>query len=87
MHGVVDSDMLVDVWIDSQGLMRRMRMDMSFAGQKMSVEIDLDQYGVAVDVAAPPADQVTDMGSVLGTMSNGSHRSGENGSGTGAGTA
>jgi hypothetical protein len=87
MRGVAGSEMPVDVWIDGEGRMRRMQMEMSFSGEKMSIEIDLDQYGVAVDVAAPPADQVTDMGSVLGTTSNGSHRSGESGSGTGAGTA
>jgi hypothetical protein len=92
MHGVVGSEMPVDVWIDNDGRLRRMRMDMSVAGEKMSVEMNLDQYGIPVDVAAPPADEVTDMRSMLGNLSggntpNGSYGGGSSGFGTGSGTA
>jgi hypothetical protein len=80
MRGVVGSEMPVDVWIDHDGLLRRMRIDMSVASEKIAIEMNLDQYGVAVDVAAPPTDQVRDLGSVLGNLSN-------RGSGTGSGTA
>ena len=41
--------------------------------------MDLDEYGVDVAVEAPPADQVTDMSSVLG----GVEQNGSSGSGSG----
>jgi hypothetical protein len=55
----------LDAWFDDKGLPRRMfyAVETQVQGQKVntSVSIDLSDYGVAVDVAPPPADQVTDI--------------------------
>ena len=73
MREAFGGDLPVDVWIDSVGLLRRLRMDASIDGEKMSMVMDLDEYGVDVAVEAPPADQVADMNAVLGgTSENGS---------------
>jgi hypothetical protein len=55
-----------EVWIDDDGLARRMRLtyeNMRFApGQQgdMTMEMDLYDFGVDVDVKPPPKDKVTD---------------------------
>ena len=54
------------------GLLRRLRMEMTVDGEHMSIEMNLDEYGVAVAVEAPPADQVTSMRSLIGGTSDGS---------------
>jgi hypothetical protein len=41
-------------------------MDMGIEGLQMSLDMELYDYGVAVAVEAPPADQVSDLSSVLG---------------------
>jgi len=58
----------VDVWIDGEGLVRRMRMSMGLdpadgqvPAMKMRVELEMFDYGVEVRVEAPPADEVTDL--------------------------
>jgi hypothetical protein len=56
---------LVDVWIDDDGLVRRQVLryeDMRFAGQTgdVTLRMELYDFGVEVDVEAPPEDQVTD---------------------------
>jgi hypothetical protein len=49
--------LVIDAWIDDEGLLRRIRIP--FGGDKDPVEvIDLYDFGVAVEVEAPPADQV-----------------------------
>jgi hypothetical protein len=62
----VDSNPTVDVWIgDADHLVHRLMlaMDMSAAGQSMHMNLSLDLYdfGVPVDVEAPPASQVRDL--------------------------
>ena len=48
---------LVDAWIDEEGLPRRIRI--SFGGETDSgFVMELFDFGVAVDVEAPPADEV-----------------------------
>jgi hypothetical protein len=71
MHGLVGNEMPVDVWIDGDGLLRRMKMDMTVAGATMSIEMNLDQYGVDVHVEAPPADQVGTLDSLMDESSSG----------------
>ena len=73
----VGGDLPVDVWIDHDGLLRRLRIEPSVEGQKVSIVMDLDKYGVDVAVEAPPADQVSDMRSLLSGSSE------ESGSGSG----
>lgn len=54
-----------EVFIDEQGLLRRMSMDMSLTieGEQLQMEMQMDYYdfGVAVDVQAPPAGSVLDI--------------------------
>jgi hypothetical protein len=71
MQGLLGSEMPVDVWIDDDGLLRRMSMDMSVAGQTAHLQMEIWDYGVDVNVEAPPADQVGDMGSMLGDLGEG----------------
>jgi hypothetical protein len=65
----------VDVWVDAQGLVRRIRMQLdlgSFLGAaaaghagsapSVTISIDLFDFGAPVHVVAPPADQVSDLG-------------------------
>jgi hypothetical protein len=47
---------VVDVWIDEGGLVRRIRFDEPRA--EASFDLEFFGFGVAVDVAAPPADEV-----------------------------
>jgi hypothetical protein len=57
----------IEVWIDDEGLVRRERVDFSFeeegSGGEASVRIDVElfDFGVAVDVSPPPDDQVQDL--------------------------
>jgi hypothetical protein len=67
---VMGDGMPVDVWIDGDGLLRKMHIDMSIseAGQSVAMGVDMEMfdYGIDVHVEAPPADEVSDMGSMLG---------------------
>ena len=70
----------MDVWIDDEGRLRRMRHEIDSskspqgqqaaqAGQpvgKVSVDMELFDFGTKVDVAEPPADQVTEFETLLG---------------------
>lgn len=57
----------VDVFLDEDGVLRRMVMDLAIAagegGQKvrMVMTMDMFDFGTEVDVAPPPASQVTDV--------------------------
>ena len=49
--------LVIDAWIDDDGLLRRIRIP--FGGTEGPVEvIDLYDFGVPVDIEAPPADEV-----------------------------
>jgi hypothetical protein len=54
----------MDVWVDDAGLIRRFtsRYDQAFSGKVVTLEMtmDMSDYGMAVDVTAPPADEVFD---------------------------
>jgi hypothetical protein len=55
----------VDVWLDEDKLLRRMKMDLNFAveGDQVGMDMTMDffDFGVDVDVAPPPADQTIDI--------------------------
>ena len=65
----------LDVWIDDDGRARRMEFvqDMSAllagsgASGEMRFRMELFDFGVEVDAEPPPADQVTDLGALLGS--------------------
>jgi hypothetical protein len=53
-----------DVWVDSDNLVRKLRMNV----QGSAVEMTLSQWGEPVEIAAPPAGQTTDMSQMMGQM-------------------
>jgi hypothetical protein len=63
--------MPIDVWIDSQGLVRRERFDMSMrppsasAPVGLQMSIDFFDFGAPVHVVPPPARQVADFADLL----------------------
>ncbi len=83
----------VDVWIDSNNLIRRMQMRMSLApasGQAltMSMQITIPQYGAQPEPPVPPASQVTDLTALAGAAAGaGSSSSGSGSSNGSLGTA
>lgn len=56
----------VDVWLDDQGLPRRMGENFSVDGMTMRLTMDLYDFGTPVQVAPPPANQVVDVTSLMG---------------------
>jgi hypothetical protein len=65
----------VDVWIDAQGRVRRMQMSFGFAGASSpaagvsaSITIDFKSYGPVPAVVAPPAGEVFDATSAVGSQ-------------------
>jgi hypothetical protein len=52
----------LDVWLDGNGLVRRMRSDSVGGRGSMSLAMDVLAYGVQVNVTPPPASQVADLG-------------------------
>ena len=50
----------VDVWVDGQGLLRRMSLSFELATMSMTMRMDLSQFGTPVSITAPPSDQVFD---------------------------
>jgi hypothetical protein len=59
------AELPLDVWIDDEGLPRKMAyaIEQKVQGQnvKTSLDMELSDYGVAVEVQPPPASQVTDL--------------------------
>ena len=51
----------MDVWVDANGRLRRMRMEMGAASGGVHIDMEMYDYGVDVSVQAPPADEVTDL--------------------------
>jgi hypothetical protein len=67
----------VEVWIDDEGRLRRMRYDMDLSkspqakesGQQLGnlhLDMELYDFGTKVDVSEPPADQFTEFETLLG---------------------
>jgi hypothetical protein len=58
-----------DVWVDAQGLLRRETVSLAFGralhGATMSMTMNLRDFGTAVDVTAPPADETFDATSLV----------------------
>jgi hypothetical protein len=55
----------MDVWIDDANQVRRMQMEMDFAGVSTEVTTELYDFGVDVDVAPPSSDDVVDMSDLM----------------------
>ena len=52
------------MWVDDKGRVRKLHYDVP--GDAGSVTMELYDFGVAVDATPPPADQVADLGALLG---------------------
>jgi hypothetical protein len=73
MQGMLDqvgaATVPFEVFIDAQGLLRRLSMDMSMTieGEQLGMEMQMDYYdfGVTVEVQAPPASSVLDVTDAL----------------------
>lgn len=61
----------VDVWLDAQGRLRRESVSLHTAKADVKVRIGFSDFGAPVDVKAPPADEVLDMGAQLGGLLGG----------------
>jgi hypothetical protein len=55
----------VDVWIDGDGLPRRMALTITTNRLTLSETVDYRDYGVTVDVHAPPASDTADFSEVI----------------------
>jgi hypothetical protein len=64
----------MDVWVDGDGRLRRLEYEMELSdvdGARVAVGVTMELYdfGVEVDVVAPPADETTDLFELLGGVS------------------
>ena len=68
------STLPVTIWIDDEGRMRKMVQSIDLSkipgapagGEPMTITMELYEFGVDLDVTAPPADQVSDGSALLG---------------------
>jgi len=72
-----------DLWIDGQGRLRKLVLTADLSQVEdgavapagpATVTVELWDFGTAVDVTAPPPDQVVDVGGILGTFLGGARR-------------
>jgi hypothetical protein len=70
-----DAEMPVDVWVDADGLPRRLQIDlggmvaaMGLDGGSAVMTIEFFDYGVPVDIEVPSPDEVTPITEVLGGL-------------------
>lgn len=62
----LDADVPMEVWIDDEGLVRRTRVQIATDAFSTDTTTDILDYGVAVDVTAPPADQTVSIEDLQG---------------------
>jgi hypothetical protein len=60
----------VDVWLDGDGQTRKISMDIGESTGRVSTTLEYYDFGVDVDVTAPPADDVFDFSQLLGGFNN-----------------
>ena len=68
-----DDSAPIEVWIDEDGLARRMEMSLEYAagpaaGTELSMSMDLFDFGVEADIQVPPPSQVTDYAALMEKM-------------------
>ena len=66
-----DATLPVDVWVDGQDRPVRFVANFAAGGAEASVRLDLFDYGADITVVAPPADEVTSLGGLLGGVGDG----------------
>jgi hypothetical protein len=66
------SELPIDVWIDGDGLPRKLGYDITVEAEGQEVHTVLEMlftdYGIEVDVTPPPADQVTDFSELTASL-------------------
>jgi hypothetical protein len=69
------AEIVVDIWIDADGLPRRMTMDMDsmfgalgLDGGTATMSIEYFDYGEPVDIDVPSPDEVTPLSEVMGAF-------------------
>jgi hypothetical protein len=78
LEGSGVSTVPVDVWVDGQGLIARIQTSLSVSGSQVGqsgalssdVTVEFHDYGKAVSITAPPADQVKDASEALTGLGN-----------------
>ena len=60
------SSLPVDVWIDREGRVRRLREAVPARGNDVELTIELYDFGAEVDVELPPEDETVDLAELLG---------------------
>jgi hypothetical protein len=66
-RGTIDTaDMPVDVWVDGDGQTRKVAATLDQAGIKVDTEVEYYDFGVELDLSAPPADEVLDFTDIFG---------------------
>jgi hypothetical protein len=63
-QGQMPKTIMYDVWVDGDNLVRKLKMNV----QGNAVDMTLSQWGEPVDIAAPPANQTTDVSEMMGQM-------------------
>jgi hypothetical protein len=62
----------IDIWVDGDGRIVRMvtatNLDVNGQSVQSDVQVDYFDFGVPVDVTAPPAGQVADLGGLGNTL-------------------
>ena len=82
LAGHVGQPLPADLWIDAEGRLRKLVLtaDLHQAGpagagaQPVTLTLVLSDFGTAVDATPPPADQVVDVGGLLGGFLGGTRR-------------
>ena len=69
--GSVDARIPVDVWVDGRDRPVRFVARFSTAGVDASVRLDLFDYGTDIRITAPPAEDLTSLGGLLGGVGTG----------------
>jgi hypothetical protein len=60
-----DKEIPIEVWIDSDALLRRLRLAIEHRGESAKMDVRVLEYDVEVNADPPPADQVAEESEVL----------------------
>jgi hypothetical protein len=66
LERALGTEVPVDVWVDSQNLVRRLSEHLTTARGKVDFTVDFFDFGTPVTVTTPPASETIDLGRVLG---------------------
>jgi hypothetical protein len=58
-QGQLPKSLTYDTWLDDQGRVGKMTMELPIAGSTSTMEMEMTDWGEDVDISAPPSDQIT----------------------------